>query len=575
VPGLTPAAAGRRAPSGIPAAAAGALGWAAVAWGAIAAARRAWVCDDAFISFRYAENLTRGLGLVYNAGERVEGYTNFLWTLWAALGIRLGVAPETWSVGWGVACYAATIALLARRALRRAGGAGGAAAGIPIAALLAAAHPDWNVYATSGLETACFTLLALLGFQVVIDGLARPRSLALGGLAFALAALARPDGVVFAALAGAFVAARARPRLAGAIAFGGAFLAIALPFELWRLAYYGDLVPNTYYAKSAGLAWHAQGFVYLRLYFTQYWILLAAVPLAGAAALRKPTGEAAGRWSDEAALAALFALGYAYYVLRVGGDFMHARLLVPATPFFLILLELSIARLVPARPLARGAAAGAALAVMLLAPSPLPGGAWVSGIVNERRIYTPEATARTRAEGVALRRYFEGLPVRVAFVGSQAGLVYYARPAVAIESQTGLTDRFIARQPLARRGRVGHEKRAPLEYLVEARGAHLLLHHFSGEALGLEDSLPNVTVRLDSTYARLLHWDPALMAELERRGAVFPDFPAVLDRYIAQMSAFPDEQVRVDYEKARRFYFERVSDPARERAFRARLGLPQ
>src|SRR5215475_11087437 len=41
----------------------------------------AWLSDDGFISFRYAANLVRGDGLVYNAGERVEGYTNLLWTL--------------------------------------------------------------------------------------------------------------------------------------------------------------------------------------------------------------------------------------------------------------------------------------------------------------------------------------------------------------------------------------------------------------------------------------------------------------------------------------------------------------
>ena len=41
----------------------------------------AWVCDDAFISFRYAANLAHGRGLVWNPGERVEGYTNFLWEI--------------------------------------------------------------------------------------------------------------------------------------------------------------------------------------------------------------------------------------------------------------------------------------------------------------------------------------------------------------------------------------------------------------------------------------------------------------------------------------------------------------
>ena len=49
-----------------------------------------WICDDAFISLRYAQNLVRGEGLVFTVGERVEGYTNFSWTLLAALGMALG-----------------------------------------------------------------------------------------------------------------------------------------------------------------------------------------------------------------------------------------------------------------------------------------------------------------------------------------------------------------------------------------------------------------------------------------------------------------------------------------------------
>src|SRR5205823_2531369 len=49
-----------------------------------------FVIDDAFISFRYAENLVRGYGLVFNPGERVEGYTNFLWVLIIAGAKALG-----------------------------------------------------------------------------------------------------------------------------------------------------------------------------------------------------------------------------------------------------------------------------------------------------------------------------------------------------------------------------------------------------------------------------------------------------------------------------------------------------
>ena len=110
--------------------------------GVAGAARMAWVCDDAFISFRYAENLVRGLGLVYNAGERVEGYSNFLWTLGTALGMRLGVDPEQWTVVWGVIFYAATIVVLCELRRRNAVGQGLAAVGLPLAGLLAAVHGD-------------------------------------------------------------------------------------------------------------------------------------------------------------------------------------------------------------------------------------------------------------------------------------------------------------------------------------------------------------------------------------------------------------------------------------------------
>ena len=71
-----------------------------------------FVTDDAYISFRYARNMIEGLGLVFNAGERVEGMTNLLWTLWSALGLRLGVDAPRWALAWGGICFAASILLL-------------------------------------------------------------------------------------------------------------------------------------------------------------------------------------------------------------------------------------------------------------------------------------------------------------------------------------------------------------------------------------------------------------------------------------------------------------------------------
>ena len=64
-----------------------------VAGGLALASSVAWLCDDAFISFRYADHLARGLGLVFNVGERVEGYTSFLWVVTSAGALLVGVSP--------------------------------------------------------------------------------------------------------------------------------------------------------------------------------------------------------------------------------------------------------------------------------------------------------------------------------------------------------------------------------------------------------------------------------------------------------------------------------------------------
>ena len=69
------------------------------------AIRLRWVSDDAFISFRYALHLLRGQGLVFNAGEFVEGFTNFLWTLAVFCGLALGLPAEQFSNAISITMY--------------------------------------------------------------------------------------------------------------------------------------------------------------------------------------------------------------------------------------------------------------------------------------------------------------------------------------------------------------------------------------------------------------------------------------------------------------------------------------
>ncbi len=496
----------------------------ALAWGIGAALRLAWTCDDAFISFRYAKNLVEGRGLVFNAGERVEGFSNPLWTLWCALGLKVGADVETWAIAWGLVFHAGSLLLLARRAALRARPAAVLAAALPIAALGAAAHPDWSTFATSGLETSLFTFLGLLGFTLMVESDEHPARLAWAGGVFGLAAVTRPEGALLGAAAATFLWVARPKRRRELVGFVAPWAALVVAQLVARIAYYGDVFPNTYYAKSAATAWYAQGWTYTRLYFERYGVLGAGVVAAGVLLVttmreRRSPWRGLDAWSAEAGLALTLAIVQTAFVVRVGGDFMFARLLVPATPFFLILAEMALERLLPPRrEWALAAGLGLALAVAW-APHPLAGGATVAGIVDERLQYPPEKTTAQRRKGETLRRYFAGQPVKVAFMGSEARVVYYSEVATAIECSAGLTDRFIARRPLVARGRVGHEKRPTAAYLLNERGVQLGLHAEIARELGLGDSSLAIPIRFGAARACVLRWDGALIDELVRRGA--------------------------------------------------------
>ncbi len=537
--------------------------------GVAQAIRLFWTSDDAYISFRYAENLIHGHGLVFNAGERVEGYSNFLWTVWCAVGMKLGAGPETWTGVWGIACYAASIALLGWLAARR---AGPGARFVPLAALLAAFHRDWSIFATGGLETSMFTMLLLVSYALLAGPPPGAARLAAAGAAMGLVALSRPDGILFAGLAGLFLLVEQRGLRHGVLVYAVALAALVVPYAAWKLSFYGDLRPNTYYAKSAAHAWYRQGAHYVFLYFRKYAVLLLAMPLA-TPALRAAGPDPAGR-RRSVALAALFALGGTFYVMHVGGDFMFARFLIPVAPFYLILIEEGWSRIAGGRPRLHLAGALAMLVATAALPYPFRGEGWIHGIVNEHEFYTPERRDLAERQGETLRRATEGLPVRMAFAGSQAALAFHSKVPLAIEAAAGLTDSFIAHQPLAERGRVGHEKPAPMDYVISRRRCHFLIGKSDLTTRALEPWIPVLSVKLSTLDLTLLTWDPPVMAEMRRRGAECDDFLELLDAYIQVMPVLTDEEVKRDYPRFRRFYFDGVSDPAREAPFRRRLNDP-
>lgn len=287
------------------------------------AARWWFVCDDAYISFRYARHLAEGHGLVFNLGESppVEGYTNLLWTLWSALWQALHVAPE-WPANL-VSCAAAVTLVLSGAGLAARLGNLTAlqtfAAGAVVAAL-----PATGVWSSSGLETmACAA--AVFGAAERLLAPERPRVLC-AALWAAAACWLRADGFVFVGLALA-LALFLRPGIAGAAARTAlaACAAVLLLFLVRRLVH-GEWLPLTAKAKTGFEAWRfGRGALYglsMLLAMPALVVLLAAPLLARAAGRRM-------------ALAGALALaGVLAWSVLVGGDFMaYGRFLAPCLGF--------------------------------------------------------------------------------------------------------------------------------------------------------------------------------------------------------------------------------------------------
>jgi len=217
--------------------------------------------DDAFISFRYAQNWAAGCGPVYSCGEApVEGYTNFLWVAISALAIASGlnvvVAMRLLGLVCGFAAVAAALLLIRRLYVRRSSQL------VLLAGL--ASSPFWAANAPIGLETAAATLSVVLAALLSLD-LVEGRRPWPAGLAWGVAYLLRPEALGFAAFTGLWYLgwglARSRSTgagswravLRGALIYGASFLLVGGPYFVWRVLYYGDLFPNTFHAKREAL----------------------------------------------------------------------------------------------------------------------------------------------------------------------------------------------------------------------------------------------------------------------------------------------------------------------------------
>ena len=303
--------------------------------------------DDAFISYRYVKNFVNGHGLVFNPGERVEGYTNFLWIILLSLFAKFGLDIILVSKILGITSGGITLFLLYKisalffQKKNRSKNPAKSWFFAFFPSLLLASNSAFAYWSISGLETAFFVMAVLLSVYFYFT------NQRLMIISSALSSLIRPEGVlVFAILilhkfffspakgGGSF---GKKDNLRNCLSYIFGFALLLLPFLIFKVFYYGDLLPNPFYAKTGfSLEYLKTGLAYFWLFLKHYglWGALYLIPIVFYKNL-----EVKGK------LLLFLVYIYTSYIIIIGGDVLKAhRFFLPVLPFLYLLFSFTLVR---------------------------------------------------------------------------------------------------------------------------------------------------------------------------------------------------------------------------------------
>ncbi len=420
------------------------------------------ISDDAFISFRYAKHFAEGKGLVFNEGERVEGYTNLLWVLIMAAGYKAGFEMGPFSQMLSIGCAALLVVALVVFSQSFFGNSRSRSLSYGAPALLALNPLFWEHIGT-GLETLMIALLLFLSTATYFNHDRKAAFPYLTGLLLGLGNLTRPEAVIWA---GGFVAAdiiqtilgRQRPSESIKVVakYGIVLAVIALAHLAWRHTYYGDWLPNTFYVKgTTNWGW---GKIHMRDFLRSSGFLPLVAVCGGLFVVRK-------KWAICTSI--LISL-FLFYSFRVGGDIIFTgRFLFPSLPLiYLLIQEMARTALAVASPaqskdfptLVRKW--GFQFLVLIL---------FLAGAAREWKVVREEAAMSRSANSFALF-YAKCIkdhtkPTDTIAVVSAGILPYYAERKTI--DMLGLNDRHIARHGiLDKRCFIGHQK-TDVDYILD------------------------------------------------------------------------------------------------------------
>ena len=396
-----------------------------------------YATDDSFISFRYARNLAEGHGLVWNPGERLESYSNFLWVIILSLAYSLGLNIVFTAKVLGI--LSGVGILILSYYLAHELGKPKVSPYLWIAPLLLAFNRDFLFWMGSGMETAFYALLILASVRRYFAEIRTNDRKPISAVLFFLVAITRPEGIVFylATIVYDIGYLRRYSRRSYLV-----FFILFAVYHTWRMVYFGDVFPCPYYAKIGGDERFRAGVQYLSNYFIKYLPCLAVLSLL----LLFPPGDPGKCF-------------YLFWLMIVGagaalymdGDWMwHFRRMIPATVFLCILMVPAISGILGVARSGDSRIRGLALLIGFLAVHQAVGvsGKDLGHILTGRRLpmsgcLEGELTRAMESLGLWLRARSE--PGDLIAVNHAGALPFYAdRPAL---DMTGLCNRPISRLP--------------------------------------------------------------------------------------------------------------------------------
>ena len=393
--------------------------------------------DDAFISFRYAENWASGLGWVFNVDEYVEGFSNPLWTGLFGLIFWMNGDPVQWSLLMGYLSIAflvfSTHHLLVTLQL--------SSRWIWVGTILIAVDPSMVLEAVQGLESVFYSGLLVLMISHAMRERKAARVHTISLVLAMMLCLTRPEAPLFVGLlyTGLWINDLDWKRSLIPLGLMGVFLSL---LTVGRLVYFGDPLPNTFYAKVGGWAWE-RGLLYCWAHFKHHPILWLG--MFASIRLYKEKSVRLLLW---------VLLPYLLYVISIGGDFKPTgRFLLPAGGLLVAITMQFVQSISSVR--------SKSVMILILCISLLSRATLIPKTNQWAEIRRNNLIAR-KVVGDWLARF---TPPNTVLAMHSIGVVPFYAQRHTID-MWGLTDRTIAKTPASDfgSGMAGHEKTNP-EYV--------------------------------------------------------------------------------------------------------------